>query len=133
MRLSDCPHWLHKGCLQVRARSPHVILDTQLTPEQQWLRGATTCPVCRQRVRCPQPARRDRSARADSQGVTDRRGFDFAREIHEVRIAFPDINGAVSRSDGGPAGRGSEVEREMEQEVGDVVDMSLDWELAGAI
>jgi hypothetical protein len=105
-------------------------LGSQLTPEQQWLRGATTCPVCRQRVSCPQPARRDRGARADLQGVTDRRGFDFAREIHEhVRIAFPDINGAISRSDAGP-GIGSEAEREIEQEVGDVVDM---WELAGAI
>jgi hypothetical protein len=54
--------------------------------------------------------------------------------MHEqVRIAFPDINGAVSRSDAGPGGSGSEVEREIEQEVGDVVGMSLDWELAGAI
>jgi hypothetical protein len=50
-------------------------------------------------------------------------------------MAFPDINGAVSRSDVGLSGSGSEVEREIEieQEVGDVVDMSLDWELAGAI
>ncbi len=50
-------------------------------------------------------------------------------------MAFPDINGAVvSRSDAGPSGSGSEVEREIEQqEIGDVVDMSLDWELAGAI
>jgi hypothetical protein len=132
MRLFDCPHWLHKGCLQVRAWSPDVILE--LNPEQQWLRGATTCPVCRQRVNCPQSGRRDRGARAEPQGVTDRRGFDFAREIHEhVRIAFPDINGAVSRSDAGPGGNGSEVERDIEQEVGDVVDMSLDWELTGAI
>jgi hypothetical protein len=54
--------------------------------------------------------------------------------MHEqVRIAFPDMNGAVSRSDAGPGGSGSEVEREIEQEVGDVVGMSLDWELAGAI
>ena len=134
MRLFDCPHWLHKGCLQVRPCPRHVILETQTDPEQQWLRGATTCPVCRQRVSCTQPTRRDRGARADPQGVTDRRGFDFAREIHEhVRIAFPDING-VSRTDAVPGGSGSEVvEREIEQEVGDVVEMSLDWELAGAI
>jgi hypothetical protein len=46
-------------------------------------------------------------------------------------MVFPDIN--VSRSDTGPSGSGSEAEREIEQEVGDVVDMSLDWELAGAI
>jgi hypothetical protein len=48
-------------------------------------------------------------------------------------MAFPDINAAVSRSDAGPSSSGSEAEREIEQEVGDVVDMSLDWELAGAI
>ena len=89
--------------------------------------------MCRQRVRCPQPARRDRGTRADLQGVTDRRGFDFAREIHEVRIAFPDINGAVSRSDAGPGGSGSEVEREIEQEIGSVNDMPMDWELVGDI
>jgi hypothetical protein len=131
MRLFDCPHWLHKNCLQVRPCTPTRNTRDQLTPEQQWLRGATTCPVCRQRVSCPQPARRDRGARADPQGVNERRGFDFAREIHEhVRIAFPDINGAVSRSaDTGPGGSGSEVEQEVE----DVVEMSLDWELAGAI
>jgi hypothetical protein len=48
-------------------------------------------------------------------------------------MAFPNVNAAVSRSDAGPSGSGSEGEREIEQEVGDDVDMSLDWELAGAI
>lgn len=66
--------------------------------------------------------------------IIDRRGLDIAREIREqVHMAFPNINAAVSRSDTGPSGSGSETEREIEQEVGDVVDMSLDWELAGAI
>jgi hypothetical protein len=48
-------------------------------------------------------------------------------------MAFPDMNAAVSRSNAGQSGAGSEVEREIEQEVEDVVGMSLDWELAGAI
>jgi hypothetical protein len=49
-------------------------------------------------------------------------------------MAFPDINVAISRSDAGPSSSGSEAEREIEQEVGDVVDMSsLDWGLAGDI
>jgi hypothetical protein len=136
MRLSDCSHWLHKNCLQVRPLPPNY--SPQLTLEQQWLRGATTCPVCRQRVRAPQPPRRDRGARTDLQpgasGVVDRRGLDIAREIREqVHMAFPDINAAVSRSNAGQSGSGSEAEREIEQDVGDVVDMSLDWELANAI
>ncbi|KAJ7068472.1 hypothetical protein C8F01DRAFT_978487, partial [Mycena amicta] len=33
MRLGDCRHWLHKDCLA------------------QWLKGATTCPVCRKDVK----------------------------------------------------------------------------------
>ncbi|KDQ55502.1 hypothetical protein JAAARDRAFT_134088, partial [Jaapia argillacea MUCL 33604] len=41
LRLPDCGHWLHKGCLE------------------QWLRTARTCPVCRSNVRSrgatPQP------------------------------------------------------------------------------
>lgn len=44
-------------------------------------------------------------------------------------MAFPNVNAAVSRSNAGPSGSGSEGEREIEQEVGDDVDMSLDWEL----
>ncbi|TFK50539.1 hypothetical protein OE88DRAFT_1631483, partial [Heliocybe sulcata] len=33
LKMHDCRHWLHKECLET------------------WLRSATTCPVCRQRVR----------------------------------------------------------------------------------
>jgi len=107
---------------------------TQLTPKQQWLKGATTCPVCRQRVRCPQAARHDRSARADPQpapslGSDDRRGIDLARQIREhVRMAFPDFATPVLRSDAGPGVSGSEPEREIVEPDGDVVDM---WELIG--
>ncbi|KAH9050246.1 hypothetical protein EDB84DRAFT_593596 [Lactarius hengduanensis] len=109
MKLSDCSHWLHKNCLQ------------------QWLRGATTCPVCRQRVRGPQPGRREREARAvpsSSRGI-ERSELDITREIQEhVRLAFPDIAAAV-RAEAGPSSSGSEAERDVEQEDGD---MALeDW------
>jgi hypothetical protein len=108
----------------------------QLTLEQQWLKGATTCPVCRQRVHAARspPARRDRGARADPQpgaslGNGDRLGIDLARQIREhVRMAFPDFAAPVSRSDTGPSGSGSEAEREIIEQDGDVVDM---WELIG--
>ncbi|KAJ6490380.1 hypothetical protein C8R47DRAFT_977693 [Mycena vitilis] len=33
MKLGDCRHWLHKECLE------------------QWLKGASTCPVCRKDVK----------------------------------------------------------------------------------
>jgi hypothetical protein len=116
MKLSDCSHWLHKNCLQ------------------QWLRGATTCPVCRQRVGGPQPCRREREARAvpssgSSRGVELRSEFDINREIQEhVRMAFqvPNIAAAV-RAEAGPSSGGSDAERDVEQEDGDVVDMTLDW------
>ncbi|KAF9235451.1 hypothetical protein BU15DRAFT_64806 [Melanogaster broomeanus] len=41
-KLMECPHWLHKGCLE------------------QWLRTANTCPVCRKKVKVtsPKPGRR---------------------------------------------------------------------------
>ncbi|KIJ63981.1 hypothetical protein HYDPIDRAFT_51823, partial [Hydnomerulius pinastri MD-312] len=32
-KLLECPHWLHKNCLE------------------QWLRTANTCPVCRKKVK----------------------------------------------------------------------------------
>ncbi|KAF8920602.1 hypothetical protein CPB85DRAFT_1272039 [Mucidula mucida] len=32
-KLNDCPHWLHKECLE------------------QWLKSASTCPVCRKAVK----------------------------------------------------------------------------------
>ncbi|KAF8841419.1 hypothetical protein BDN67DRAFT_883781, partial [Paxillus ammoniavirescens] len=32
-KLLECPHWLHKTCLE------------------QWLRTANTCPVCRKKVK----------------------------------------------------------------------------------
>ena len=32
MKLKNCSHWLHQGCLD------------------QWLKGASTCPVCRNQV-----------------------------------------------------------------------------------
>jgi hypothetical protein len=141
MRLSDCPHWLHKGCLQV---SPHGFCNVsralQLTSKQQWLRGATTCPVCRQRVLCPQPTRRERGARADPQPGSsrgaDRSTLDIARGMREhvhVRMAFPDYTTVVSRSDAGPSGSGLEAEREIAPQDGDVADMSLDWDIAGPI
>ncbi|KAH7908800.1 hypothetical protein BJ138DRAFT_986149, partial [Hygrophoropsis aurantiaca] len=34
-KLPDCPHWLHKACLE------------------QWLHTANTCPVCRNKVKPP--------------------------------------------------------------------------------
>lgn len=44
-------------------------------------------------------------------------------------VVFPGYAAAVSRSDAGPtSGSGSEAERVIEQEVGDAVDMSLDWD-----
>ncbi|KAF8266221.1 hypothetical protein EI94DRAFT_1586477, partial [Lactarius quietus] len=113
MKLSDCSHWLHKNCLQ------------------QWLRGATTCPVCRQRVGGPQPGRREREARvAPSTGLSrgiERGNIDINREIQEhVRMAFPDIAAAV-RAEAGPSNGGSDAERDVGQDDGDVVDMTLDW------
>jgi len=33
LKLTDCSHWLHQGCLE------------------QWLRGASTCPICRNAVK----------------------------------------------------------------------------------
>ncbi|KAE9390124.1 hypothetical protein BT96DRAFT_833867, partial [Gymnopus androsaceus JB14] len=42
LKLNDCPHWLHKGCLE------------------QWLKGASTCPVCRKSVQFPSPHRHSR-------------------------------------------------------------------------
>ncbi|KAH9067872.1 hypothetical protein EDB87DRAFT_1552708, partial [Lactarius vividus] len=103
MKLSDCSHWLHKNCLQ------------------QWLRGATTCPVCRQRVWGSQPGRREREARAvpsSSRGI-ERSDLDI------THLAFPDIAAAV-RAEAGPSSSGSETERDVEQEDGDVVDMALE-------
>ncbi|KAJ7595636.1 hypothetical protein C8J56DRAFT_774643, partial [Mycena floridula] len=38
LKLPDCSHWLHKECLQ------------------QWLKGASTCPVCRKAVKGSNPA-----------------------------------------------------------------------------
>ncbi|KAG1879981.1 hypothetical protein F4604DRAFT_1879900 [Suillus subluteus] len=52
MKLVECTHWLHKGCLE------------------QWLKTANTCPVCRKKVKdspkCPYKASIMTSARADS-------------------------------------------------------------------
>jgi hypothetical protein len=48
-------------------------------------------------------------------------------------MVFPDIAAAVSRSDAGPSGSGSEAEREITAHDGDSVDMSLDWDIAGPI
>jgi hypothetical protein len=42
LKLNDCSHWLHKTCLE------------------QWLKGATTCPVCRKTVEVPAPPRHPR-------------------------------------------------------------------------
>ncbi|KAF9066986.1 hypothetical protein BDP27DRAFT_1226606, partial [Rhodocollybia butyracea] len=42
LKLNDCPHWLHKSCLE------------------QWLKGACTCPVCRHPVQAQAPHRHPR-------------------------------------------------------------------------
>jgi len=42
LKLNDCPHWLHKSCLE------------------QWLKGASTCPVCRKSVHFTSPHRHSR-------------------------------------------------------------------------
>ncbi|KAJ3966455.1 hypothetical protein EV361DRAFT_809052, partial [Lentinula raphanica] len=39
LKLNDCSHWLHKSCLE------------------QWLKGASTCPVCRKAVHTSVPHR----------------------------------------------------------------------------
>ena len=96
-----------------------ICYTLRLTLEQQWLRGATTCPVCRQRVRGPQSARRDRGAQADPQPGSSRvaAAFDIVREIREqVRMALPDPATGASRSEAGPSGGRSQVERELDQE-----------------
>jgi hypothetical protein len=95
--------------------------------EQQWLKAATTCPVCRQRVAFPEPTRRERGARPEHQPgpsrVADRSTLDIPREFREhVRMAFPS---AVPRSDAGINGGGLEAGRVIEQE-GDV-DMPMGW------
>ncbi|KAI0317835.1 hypothetical protein OF83DRAFT_1057920, partial [Amylostereum chailletii] len=46
LRVPQCNHWLHQGCLE------------------QWLHGATTCPVCRGRVGGQNRTRSVRRARA---------------------------------------------------------------------
>ncbi|TFY60423.1 hypothetical protein EVG20_g7421 [Dentipellis fragilis] len=54
-KLSDCPHWLHTECLEVCLHSLRAMQFTTnaLFCLQQWLRSATTCPVCRHHVRGP--------------------------------------------------------------------------------
>ncbi|KAJ3933331.1 MAG: hypothetical protein NXY57DRAFT_892250, partial [Lentinula lateritia] len=42
LKLNDCSHWLHKSCLE------------------QWLKGASTCPVCRKSVQTSAPHRHPR-------------------------------------------------------------------------
>ena len=85
-----------------------------------------------------QPGRREREARAvplsgSSRGAELRSEIDINREIQEhVRMAFPDIAAAV-RAEAGPSSGGSDAERDIEQEDGDVVDMTLDWGITNAI
>jgi hypothetical protein len=44
MKLKNCSHWLHEGCLD------------------QWLKGANTCPVCRNQVNGAAPSSSSTSA-----------------------------------------------------------------------
>ncbi|KAJ8474194.1 hypothetical protein ONZ45_g16030 [Pleurotus djamor] len=61
LKLPECSHWLHKECLE------------------QWLRGANTCPVCRNSVKSSAP----RSRRGDSSSSSDAR--------HAPRAAGSDL------------------------------------------
>jgi hypothetical protein len=92
--------------------------------------------VCRERVRAPQSARRDRGAQADPQPgssrIAERNPFeiDMVREIREqVPMARPDIAPGASRSEAGPSGGRSQVEREIDEEE----TMPFDWEISDAI
>ncbi len=48
-KLNDCPHWLHKECLEVRF--VFCVTEKILIRLQQWLKSASTCPVCRKAVK----------------------------------------------------------------------------------
>ncbi|KAF7288296.1 RING-type domain-containing protein [Mycena chlorophos] len=76
MRLSDCRHWLHKDCLV------------------QWLKGASTCPVCRKDVKGKAPARRPHH-------------HVHGHHHHPFRPHRRDSDGPPGGSGSGPAGRGA--------------------------
>ncbi|KAH0826344.1 hypothetical protein J3R83DRAFT_5299 [Lanmaoa asiatica] len=62
-KLIECPHWLHKNCLEVGIIGTYFLhgLFNDIAHVQQWLRTANTCPVCREKVKAspkPAPARR---------------------------------------------------------------------------
>jgi hypothetical protein len=60
-KLIECPHWLHKNCLEVGIIEDLLSSSSDIVHVQQWLRTANTCPVCREKVKAspkPAPARR---------------------------------------------------------------------------
>jgi hypothetical protein len=58
LKLSDCSHWLHQGCLA------------------QWLRGASTCPVCRKCVSNSQGQNDETSENPGASGSGNRNDDD---------------------------------------------------------
>ncbi|KAJ7368516.1 hypothetical protein DFH08DRAFT_676531, partial [Mycena albidolilacea] len=77
MKLGDCRHWLHKECLE------------------QWLKGASTCPVCRKDVK----GKGKRVHRHDHSGSDPSRRRDSDG---------PDGSGGPSTSGGG-SGNGGDI------------------------
>jgi len=63
LKLLDCAHWLHKGCLE------------------QWLHSASTCPVCRKRVKGPRPRGQGPTPNGNSSGNMQQGDDD--EDIHE--------------------------------------------------
>ncbi|RDB29834.1 hypothetical protein Hypma_013932 [Hypsizygus marmoreus] len=58
LKLSDCSHWLHRECLQ------------------QWLKGASTCPVCRKTVKGSRRTPHHHHHHSNEPGPSRRRGPD---------------------------------------------------------
>jgi len=54
LKLNNCPHWLHKPCLEVRF-SPLFLLHHVKVFFQSWLSTANTCPVCRNMLKGNEP------------------------------------------------------------------------------
>jgi len=67
-KLIECPHWLHKNCLE------------------QWLRTANTCPVCREKVKSsPKPAPRRRPFRDASNPPEMNHGASISTSVNGGR------------------------------------------------